>query len=339
MVLETNLSVMGSLVWTPQNCTRVPSRPGFSQLWSSQWDSACLDPGMCLSPPSCKATALRKWDSMLGKLWGSSAPQNSTFLGIKGLQCSIKTCLEKSISRKLKQEWSWQVGSWDSPLRVCFQMRASYFLEGWPLSANLCISSTKMAAKNTGGFCPSSKEVVASRVLHHSHEPSGKDSLPSWRTVCVWYLQVQAPSGSTSAWSHSHAPLLVAPNQRPSKASKGLAIPAIPGLLRALCWVCANVQWCPLPILLLPLNFAATTPNAPLHSHPRLYPSQHQLPDSPASSGAIINPCAQTDWILKNLGLKRTSGVTFGWPSKQREVQEGKWELGLWIGAWLEGRN
>lgn len=34
-------------------------------------------------------------------------------------------------------------------------------------------------------FRSSSKEVVAALMLHHLDEPSGKDSLPSWRTVCI----------------------------------------------------------------------------------------------------------------------------------------------------------
>ena len=122
-----------------------------------------------------------------------------------------------------------------------------------------------------------------------------------------------------------------------AKPPRAWPFPPIPGLLRALCWVCTNAQWC--PILLLPFDFATITPNAPLHSYPCLTPSQQQLPDNPASSGAVIKPCAQTDWILKNLGLKRTNGVTFDWPSKRRELQERKWELGLWIGTCLEDRN
>ena len=251
---------MGSLVWTPQNCTRVPSRPGFSQLWSSQWDSTCLDPEMCLSPPSCKVTALRKWDSILGNTWGSSAPQNSTFLGIKGLQRSAETCLEKSILRKLKQEWSWQAGSWDSPLRVCFRMRASYFLQGWPLCANFCISSTKMAASDAGGFRPSSKEAVAARVLHHSHEPSGKDSLPSGGlcasdTGSCRLLQGLPQLGAVVTLLFSWLP--IKDLARPPRA---WPFPAIPGLFRALCWVCANAQWCPCPSCSFPLALRQSPP-------------------------------------------------------------------------------
>ena len=178
-----------------------------------------------------------------------------------------------------------------------------------------------------GGRCPGAAPL---------DKPSGEDSLPSWRTVCVWHLQLQASSGSASAWSHSHAPLLMPPNQWPSKASKGLANPTHP---RAPQGTLLGLHQCPVmphpaPSLWLCNNYPQRTSSFLSLSFSISAPALRQ----PSQLGGCYQAlCA--DWIVKNLGLKRTNGVTFDWPSKQRELQEGKWELGLWIGTCLEDRN
>lgn len=237
------------------------------------------------------------------------SPQNSTSLDARGLWCSTKNCLEKSLTRKLKQECRWQAGGvMRSPTRVCFQMWASYFLEGDPPSANLCISSTKMAV-NEAGFRPSSEEVVAAPVMHHSGETLERTPCPVGE-VCVsgtsshGLLQGSSQLGAT-VMLFFRWPLA----NDLARPSRPWPFPPITGSLRALCWVCTRARWHtpahPAPSPWLSQKLLQQTSSF-------LTLSQHQFPDNPASSGAIIKSL-HADWLdPKESSAKANKGNRIG---------------------------